>query len=125
MGAPAITVSAIDHVVVYVADVARSVAFYTGVLGMSVRHQGKGYAFLHCGGAGQQIGLFEAEDGGPPTDADLNHLAFSVAAGDYAGLKGALEASGVEVRGRRGDPDCIYFDDPDGHTLQIVVPGRR
>jgi len=125
MGEPAIRTSAIDHIVLYAGDVARSVAFYTEILGLTVRSQGDGYAFLHCGTGGQQIGLFAADAGGPPTDADVNHLAFRVEAGDYAALKGALEARGIAVRGRRGDPDCIYFDDPDGHTLQIVVPDRQ
>lgn len=125
MGDPAIRTSAIDHVVLYASDVGRSVAFYTEILGLTVRSQGRSHAFLHCGTGGQQIGLFAAESGGPPTNADINHLAFRVEAGDYATLKGALEAHGIAVRGRAGDPDCLYFDDPDGHTLQIVVPKRR
>lgn len=125
MGDPAIRASAIDHIVLYASDVERSVAFYTDILGMTVRSQGSGYAFLHCGDGGQQIGLFAAGQGGPPTDADVNHIAFSVEAGDYPSLKGALAARGIAVRGRAGDPECIYFDDPDGHTVQIVVPGRQ
>jgi len=125
MGEPAIRTSAIDHVVLYASDVDRSVAFYTDVLGMTVRSHARGHAFLHCGGGGQQIGLFAAGEGGPPTDADVNHVAFNVEAGDYAALKSALEARGIAVRGRAGDPDCIYFDDPDGHLLQIVVPNRQ
>ncbi len=124
MDEPAIRTSAIDHIVLYASDVERSVAFYCEILGLTVRSQGPGHAFLHCGADGQQIGLFAANEGGPPTDADINHVAFRVGAGDYAALKGALEARGVKVRGRAGDPDCIYFDDPDGHTLQIVVPNR-
>lgn len=122
MGEPAIKTSAIDHIVLYASDVERSVAFYTEILGMTVRSQGPGHAFLYCGDGGQQIGLFTAGAGGPPTDADVNHIAFKVEAGDYTALKNALETRDIAVRGRAGDPDCIYFDDPDGHTLQIVVP---
>lgn len=121
---PAIHTSAIDHVVIYVRDVGRSVAFYTDILGMTVRSRGERYAFLFCGGSGQQIGLFAADEKGPPANADLNHLAFAVDAGDYGSLKRALEARGIKVRGRSGDPNCIYFDDPDKHTLQVVVPDR-
>jgi catechol 2,3-dioxygenase-like lactoylglutathione lyase family enzyme len=124
MSEPAIRTSAIDHVVLYASDVKRSVVFYTEILGMTVRSDGPNHAFLRCGDGGQQIGLFAAGKGGPPTDADVNHIAFRVEAGDYEMLKGALEARDVAVRGRAGDPDCIYFDDPDGHTLQIVVPKR-
>ncbi|MEE8334613.1 MAG: VOC family protein [Alphaproteobacteria bacterium] len=124
MSEPAIRTSAIDHVVLYASDVKRSVVFYTEILGMTVRSQSPDHAFLHCGDGGQQIGLFPAGKGGPPTDADVNHIAFRVEAGDYEALKDALETRNVAVRGRAGDPDCIYFDDPDGHTLQIVVPKR-
>jgi hypothetical protein len=35
-------------------------------------------------------------------------------------LKAELEANGVKVSGRRGDDRCIYFQDPDGHRLQLM-----
>jgi hypothetical protein len=34
-------------------------------------------------------------------------------------LKAELEANGVKVSGRRDD-HCIYFQDPDGHRLQLM-----
>jgi catechol 2,3-dioxygenase-like lactoylglutathione lyase family enzyme len=120
----ALKLSAIDHVVIHVRDVARSKAFYIDVLGMTVRSAGDGYAFLFCGEGRQQIGLFAAEDGKPPNGADLNHLAFSVPSGSRAEIVEALATHGVAARGRQGDPDCVYFDDPDGHCLQIVLPER-
>jgi catechol 2,3-dioxygenase-like lactoylglutathione lyase family enzyme len=120
----ALKLSAIDHVVVHVRDLARSKAFYIDVLGMTVRSAGDGYAFLWCGESGQQIGLFEAGHGKAPNGADLNHLAFAVPCGTRAEIVEALAAHGVSARGRDGDPDCIYFDDPDGHCLQLVVPVR-
>jgi catechol 2,3-dioxygenase-like lactoylglutathione lyase family enzyme len=125
MTQPAVKLSALDHVVVYVSDLARSKAFYVDVLGMTVRSAGAGYAFLWCGDGGQQIGLFEAEHGRKPNGADLNHLAFSVPSGTREEIVAALAAHGITARGRRGDPDCIYFDDPDGHCLQLVAPARR
>jgi len=126
MTKPAVKLTAIDHVVIYVRDLARSKAFYTDVLGMTVRSAGSGYAFLYCGDGGQQVGLFATDDGKtPPAGADLNHLAFSVPSGTRTEIASALAAHGVKARGRRGDPDCVYFDDPDGHCLQIVVPKRR
>ena len=124
-GKPALTLGAIDHVVIWVRDVARSKAFYCDVLGMTVRSAGDGYAFLYCGNRSQQIGLFQTDDGrAPKVDEDLNHLAFSVPSGTRAEIVTALATRGVEARGRRGDPNCIYFDDPDGHCLQIVVPKK-
>ena len=44
---------------------------------------------------------------------------------ELRGNEGAdWKAEGVAVRGRTGDPTCIYFDDPDGHTLQLLYKGH-
>jgi hypothetical protein len=32
-----------------------------------------------------------------------------------------LEERGVAVSGRPGQDRCIYFRDPDGHRLQLIV----
>ena len=50
----------------------------------------------------------------------MNHLALNVAGGTYESLKSELEAHGVSVSGRPGDDHCIYFQDPDGHRLQLM-----
>jgi hypothetical protein len=44
-----------------------------------------------------------------------------VAAGTYEALKDDLEKHGVVVSGRPGEDRCIYFRDPDGHRLQLMV----
>jgi hypothetical protein len=33
-----------------------------------------------------------------------------------------MESNGTSVSGRPGDDHCIYFDDPDGHRLQLLFP---
>ena len=38
-----------------------------------------------------------------------------------AEAKAILEKEGVAVTGRGGDPDCVYFDDPDGRRLQLLA----
>lgn len=115
-----VNITGIDHVVLHVRDLAQSIKFYTEILGMTKDHGGSGYMFLHCGE--QVIGLFEIGHGqevnaGP----ELNHMAFNQATGSYEDVKALLESHGIEVRGRRGDPRCIYFSDPDGHQLQFNV----
>jgi catechol 2,3-dioxygenase-like lactoylglutathione lyase family enzyme len=112
-------VSNIDHVVLHVTSMRRARKFYVDLLGMKVRFEGPGYAFLRCGG--QLIGLFEVERGTRVRiGKELNHLAFGLHAGTGEEARAILEAAGVEVSGRAGDPDCIYFDDPDGHRLQLM-----
>jgi metallothiol transferase len=116
--APAIKVTGIDHVVLHVADVERSKCFYRDVLRMTLHHDFSNAVFLNCGK--QRIALFAADDPAAlEAGVDMNHLAFAINAG-YDAVKAALEAQGIAVRGRQGDPHCLYFEDPDGHQLQIM-----
>jgi catechol 2,3-dioxygenase-like lactoylglutathione lyase family enzyme len=113
-----IQASGIDHIVLHVSDVRRSRDFYTGRLGMTVYRENDTQVFLHAGTQG--VALFKNSDGAPAAGGDLNHLALNVAGGSYETLKAELEAHGVKVSGRPGDDHCIYFQDPDGHRLQLM-----
>lgn len=122
MDAP-LKVSGLDHVVLHVKDLPRARKFYVDFLGMEVERERDWQCFLKCGRQG--IALFEVEDdenvhGG----SEMNHMALRLAAGDYARVKATLESAGIEVRGRTNDPHCIYFDDPDGHQLQLLMPNE-
>lgn len=112
-----IEASGIDHIVLHVSDVQRSKRFYTERLGMEVYRENERQVFLHAGAQG--IALFKRPEGGG-AGGDLNHLALKVASGSYESLKGELEAHGIAVSGRPGDDHCIYFNDPDGHRLQLM-----
>jgi glyoxylase I family protein len=114
-----IQASGIDHIVLHVDDVARSKRFYEGLLGMTPYRENDTQVFLHAGAQG--VALFKRAAGMPATSGgDLNHLALNVADGSYDSLKAELEAGGVKVSGRPGDDHCIYFNDPDGHRLQLI-----
>ena len=120
----ALQVTGIDHVVLYVQDLERAKEFYMGLLGMEWEHGGPGQAFLRCGT--QQIALFALRDGVElHPGSELNHMALRLASGERAAVKAALEAAGCEVHGRANDPDCLYFADPDGHRLQVLVPAEQ
>ncbi len=112
-------VSGIDHVVFHVKDLARAREFYVDFLGMKVDHERSSQCFLTCGGQG--VALFEVNDE-VHAGSEINHMALRLANGDAGRVRAALKAAGVEVFGRRGDPDCIYFQDPDGHRLQLLMP---
>jgi len=116
-----IQTNGVDHVVLHVNDVGRAKKFYTEILGMTAYREDKGQVFLHAGQQG--VALFE-KPGDRPLAAgnDLNHLALNVASGTYETLKAELEKRGVDVTGRPGEDRCIYFKDPDGHRLQLVIP---
>ena len=115
-----IQTNGIDHLVLHVQDVARAKKFYTELLGMTVYRENEGQAFLHCGQQG--VALFKKRGDAPLTTGnDLNHLALNVESGTYEALKAELEKNGVTVTGRPGEDRCIYFHDPDGHRLQLMV----
>ena len=117
-----IQTSGVDHVVLHVNDVQRSRRFYTEVLGMTAYRENDAQVFLHAGQQG--VALFKKEVGALLTAGnDLNHIALNVAAGTYETLKAELESHGVTVTGRPGEDRCIYFRDPDGHRLQLMVRG--
>ena len=115
-----IQTSGFDHVVLHVNDVQRAKKFYTDVPGMTVYREDDRQVFLHAGQQG--VALFE-KDGGAPLTAgnDLNHLALNVASGTYETLKAELEGHGVTVTGRPSEEGCIYFRDPDGHRLRLMM----
>ena len=114
-----IQATGIDHLVLHVSDVPRARKFYTDVLGMTVYRENDRQVFLHAGQQG--VALFQKHGDGPlKTGNDLNHLALNVASGTYEVLKADLEKHGVIVTGRPGEDHCIYFQDPDGHRLQLM-----
>ena len=114
----ALKVTGIDHVVLHVQDLERSKKFYIDLLGFTVAHEGGRQSFLSCGS--QQVALFEV---GSELHAgsEMNHMALRLAAGEYGEVKAVLETAGVEVHGRPGDDRCLYFNDPDGHRLQVLT----
>ena len=115
-----IQATGLDHIVLHVTDVERARKFYTDVLGMSVYRQNERQVFLHAGTQG--VALFKKQgDASLKTGNDMNHLALNVADGTYETLKAQLETHGVAVSGRPGEDRCIYFQDPDGHRLQLMV----
>jgi catechol 2,3-dioxygenase-like lactoylglutathione lyase family enzyme len=116
-------VTGIDHVVFHVKDLARSKKFYIDFLGMNIDHESSWQCFLKCGNQG--VALFEVEDdekihGG----SEVNHMALRLVSGELARVKALLENAGIEVHGRERDPTCIYFSDPDGHRLQLLMPNE-
>lgn len=120
-----IETTGIDHVVLWVNDLERSKRFYIDILGMSVAHESDWQSFLWCGGH-NQVALFDASRLGESVAGgrELNHMALRMAPASYEETKARLEAEGVAVQGRSGDPTCIYFDDPDGHRLQLLYRGH-
>jgi catechol 2,3-dioxygenase len=119
----------LGHVVLNVADIERSVAFYTQVLGFSVSDVYPtdmvpgGMVFMRCNADHHGVAVV----GGAkqrPDRADMHHMAFEVAtldevlrAREHLRKHGAV----IDFDGRRraGCQIAVEFRDPDGHRLEI------
>jgi catechol-2,3-dioxygenase len=126
----------LNHAVLYVRDVPRSVEFYTTQLGFRVATQFPGAAFLQAQDStnDHDLGLFEI--GGQAADSPaghgavgLYHLAWEVdTLAELQRLAGVLTESGALV----GSSDhttskSLYAKDPDGLEFEVVwlVPADR
>ena len=114
----------IDHVVLHVADVERSKAFYVDLLGMSVAHEGGGHTFLRCGE--QVVALFQAPAGASVTNGVelTNHMA--PAAGRRRACGGEGRAGGARLHRLRplGRPQLPLLQRPRRPSPPAPPPRR-
>jgi catechol 2,3-dioxygenase-like lactoylglutathione lyase family enzyme len=108
----------IDHVSLDVRDRAHSLAWYEQVLEIPAGARGRpGDQPVFLGPTGGQLGLFQER---PP---GLRHIALATDAADRRRLLERLERLSIPFRPERHrDHDSIYFADPDGTMLEILVP---
>lgn len=125
---------ALDHVVIRVADLERTRAFYARVLGAEARELSYGRLGLRLGDA--QINLHGPGSTPAPVAAqraptgafDLCFRFEGSPQEAIAHLRGAgvePELGPVARTGARGDGDSVYFRDPDGNLLELISYGDR
>ena len=116
-----------------VSDLDRSIAFYRDVVGLEFAYAvpARQAAFFWIGSrARSMLGLWSI--GGSPLRLRL-HIAFSATLEDVVQAVGALKARGITPRRGGGGPEIdepvvipwmpaasVYFDDPDGHSLEYI-----
>jgi catechol-2,3-dioxygenase len=124
-----IPVTRLNHAVLFVRDVERSVAFYTEHFGFEVvaREAGGRAAFLRAAGTSNHhdLGLFEVGESAPspPQGAvGLYHLAWQVGSiDDLATAREELAAAGALVgTSDHGATKSVYGRDPDGHEFEVM-----
>jgi catechol-2,3-dioxygenase len=124
----------LNHAVLFVRDVQRSVQFYQEALGFRVIHQMAGAAFLRAAESDNDhdLGLFEAGEAAAAQVAKsvgLYHLAWSVGTlTELSEMAARLRSAGALV----GSSDhvtskSLYAKDPDGIESEIAwfVPRER
>ena len=121
----------------YVADLGRSTAFYQRVLGFEVLLSedrmvgmavpgGSILLLFRTGGSAQPSrvpgGTIPAHDG-----RGTQHACFAIPLGELDAWERHLQAEGVAIESRV-EPQSfggtsLYFRDPDGHSIEVAVPG--
>lgn len=115
----------------YVEDVEASAAWYADVLGLEVvTMEPPRHAFLQAGES--MLLLFKPvhtrrtkpTDQSPPHGATgVQHVALAVQ--DMDAWRERLQAARVEIveEASFGEGESVYFEDPDGHLVELVSPG--
>lgn len=117
----------IGHIHLKVADLDRSIAFYSGVLGFEVQQRfGPGAAFLSAGGYHHHIGLNTWESLGatppPAGHTGLYHTAFLYPSRvELADALRRVAAAGLKLDGAadHGVSEALYLTDPDGNGVEL------
>jgi catechol-2,3-dioxygenase len=115
----------LQHLVLWVSDVERSVRFYCDVLGFEVTHRRPKAAFLKIPGTpdDHHLGLFEQTGVRPPHEgvARMYHAAWEVGALTdlVRALRRLVDAGALVGSSDHGVSLSLYAQDPDGLEFEV------
>jgi catechol 2,3-dioxygenase len=117
----------IGHVHLKVADLERSIAFYSGVLGFELQQRwGTSAAFLSAGDYHHHIGLntWESQGGPSPAAGTTGLYHFAIRYPDRASLGDALQrlrdaSIALDGASDHGVSEALYLRDPDGNGIEL------
>lgn len=136
MIAAAPTLRGILETAIYVDDLSRAAAFYRETIALPAMLETDRLVAFDAGQGGVLLvfargvsredmsgerGTVPGHDGSGPL-----HLAFAIAADDYARWRDHLTSAGVTIRSEVTWPRggrSLYIDDPDGHVVEFATPG--
>ncbi len=129
-------VTRLNHAVLFVRDVDRSVAFYRDVLGFRTSMEMPGAAFMQAGGSNNDhdLGLFQLGDDAGASQAGrstvgLYHLAWEVdTLAELGAMRERLETAGALVGASdHSTTKSLYAKDPDGIEFEVawIVPAEH
>jgi catechol 2,3-dioxygenase-like lactoylglutathione lyase family enzyme len=133
-----IAVAGFDHIVLRVRDKAAMLAFYEGVLGLSIDRDRPQLGLTHIRAGTQMIDLVTLDGplgrmggAGPgPEGRNLDHFALQVDPFDAAAIRAHLAAHGVAIveegerYGATGEGYSLYVRDPEGNTVELKGPPK-
>ena len=125
--------TSIGHVHLKVADLKRSVKFYTETLGFEVMTQmGNSAAFLSAGGYHHHIGLntWESANGKPAPEGSTGLYHFAILVPNRKELARVFKRLmkhnyPIEGASDHGVSEAVYLKDPDGNGIEIYADRPR
>ncbi|HEX5278610.1 MAG TPA: VOC family protein [Micropepsaceae bacterium] len=133
---PPFKLLAIDHVVLRITDITRSLAFYVDALGCTVEklQDDIGLTQLRAGSSlidlvpltrklGRAGGAAPGKEG-----RNVDHFALDIEPFDEVAIRAHLQAHGIAIGesgrryGAKGYGPSIYVTDPDGNTVELKGP---
>ena len=114
--------SGVYHIQIDVSDLARSLAFYTGLMGMKELFRAGGTAFLRTPGANELLALQPVEGPVHPKAGGMDHFGFYVTPENLDTAVAEVRAAGVEVLEKGSFAPGVpfaYIKDPDGYTVEL------
>lgn len=116
-------VRGIYEVAIRVKELDRAEAFYRDVLGLEegLRDERRRWVFLRAGGDAGMLVLQE-----DPESWIATHFAFTIEPDDLEACLARLKEAGIDAQGpveHEWIPaKSLYFQDPDGHELELCAP---
>jgi catechol 2,3-dioxygenase-like lactoylglutathione lyase family enzyme len=120
-GAGMIVPRGVDHVMLNVSSLERSLPYYRQLYGTTAERprEANGRVWFHLD-RGTRIGLQQIADGRRPT---ISHFAITVAPFDRGALDTRLRELGVSILPSPDEPDVVRFADNNGITVELRVAG--
>ena len=122
------TIEGLDHVVLRVADLERTVRFYCGVLGCREERRVTSIGLVQLRAGASLIDLVPADGAPEVAGGNMDHFCLRIDPFDEAALRAHLASHGVEVGeiatryGAEGLGPSLYLQDPDGNTVELKGP---
>ena len=111
------------HIQISVSDMDKSLAFYTGLLGMKEAFRAESLVFLRTPGSNDLLTLRPVDGPVDPEAGGMQHFGFSVAPEDHENAMAEAKAFGAEVvdvgRQGRDERPYGYIKDPDGYVIEL------
>jgi len=124
--------NAIDHLVVNVTDLERSIDFYTRVLGLEARYHDATRTDLYLDDFALRLHAAQATVDSPYTTTPSKQTMGFRSSLPLAEVEAHLEALGVPLAGpmdkgqaEHSTADALRVRDPDGNLIEISRPRRR